>query len=209
MVETLQRRSALADAAGVAAPAPQAADEHGVVLEERRALLITDLRGPADDPAFLEAVAERIGARLPPTTNVATSAGSHTLLCLGPDRWWILSSPEAAPSFESNLKAALAGTVSAVTDLSHGWVMVRVRGPATRAVLAKLCSLDLHPRAFKPGRCAQTELRGLPIVLRALDEAAPAFDLFFQRSYARSIWDWLIDASAEFGCSPVPSSDEN
>jgi heterotetrameric sarcosine oxidase gamma subunit len=46
----------------------------------------------------------------------------------------------------------------AVTDVSGGRMAVRLAGADARGLFAKDCPLDLHPRAFKPGTCAQSVL---------------------------------------------------
>lgn len=67
-----------------------------------------------------------------------------------------------------------------------------------REALAKVCSLDLHPRRFGPGRCAQTLLARCGAILHQLDDA-PSYDLLPRRSYAEYLWMLLTDAIAEFG----------
>lgn len=195
MAENVQRRSALYNRYTVGTTGPQRAK--GVVFAERRPLTIINLQGSAGDAAFREAVQNGIGMDLPESTDTVASSGTHTVLWLGPDRWWLVSLPEMASALEGDLNTALNGQAIAVTDVSHGWTAVRIGGEAARDLLAKLCSLDLHPRSFKPGSCVQTELRGFYVVLHAVDET-PRFDLFLPRSYAVSMWEWLVDAAAEF-----------
>ena len=96
------------------------------------------------------------------------------------------------------LRTALGDQSGAATDISHGWSVIRIGGNASRELLAKLCSLDLHPRSFPPGCCVQTELRGLYVILHGVD--TDHFDLWVMRSYANSVWDWLRDGAAEFDC---------
>jgi sarcosine oxidase subunit gamma len=74
---------------------------------------------------------------------------------------------------------------------------MRVSGPRARELLAKGCSLDLHPRAWEPGRCAQTSIARVSVLLHALDPEG--FDLYCARSYAGSVWHWLTEAAAEYG----------
>lgn len=196
MAETVQRRAALHNRYTVGTTGPQRAK--GVIFAERRPLTIINLQGTAEDAAFRDAVQKQIGMELPGSTDTVASSGTHTIFWLGPDRWWlVLSSPEADSTLEDDLKTALNEQVAAVTDVSHGWTAVRIGGEAARDLLAKLCSLDLHPRGFKPGSCVQTELRGFYVVLHAVDES-PRFDLFLPRSYVVSMWEWLVDAAAEF-----------
>ena len=68
--------------------------------------------------------------------------------------------------------------------------MFELAGPEARAVLAQGVSLDLHPRVFEPGRCAQTVLARVPILLHQIDPT-PRFRLFVRASFAPYIAEWL------------------
>ena len=67
-----------------------------------------------------------------------------------------------------------------------------------RELLAKGCPLDLHPRAFDVGQCAQSHLAKAPILIRQLDRE-PSFEIVVRRSFADYFWLWLEDAAAEYG----------
>jgi sarcosine oxidase subunit gamma len=84
-----------------------------------------------------------------------------------------------------------------VTDLSAARAVIEITGPRARELLEKGCSIDLHPRAFAPGNCAQTLFARLPVIIDQI-AAAPAYRLFVRRSAARWLCDWLIDAAEEF-----------
>jgi len=64
-------------------------------------------------------------------------------------------------------------------------------------LLDKGCSLDLHPRIFPVGSCAQTALAHVGVLLHRRDIAT--FELYCARSYAQHLWHWLTEAAAEFG----------
>ena len=53
-------------------------------------------------------------------------------------------------------------------------------GRARATVLAKGCRLDLHPRAFTPGMCAQTVIAQIGVLLHQCDEV-PTYDLYVLR----------------------------
>ena len=67
-------------------------------------------------------------------------------------------------------------------------------------MLAKGCALDLHPRAFVPGRCAQTLLARAQVILEQLDDE-PAYRLLVRGSFAGYVATWLLDAMEEFRSS--------
>ncbi|MGE5268895.1 MAG: sarcosine oxidase subunit gamma, partial [Thiohalocapsa sp.] len=93
------------------------------------------------------------------------------------------------------------GRPAMVTDLSACRVVIEIAGPQARRLLAKGCGLDLHPRAFAPGHCAQTLFAQLPVILDQLT-VLPLYRLFVRRSAARWLALWLIDAAEEFRFAP-------
>lgn len=116
---------------------------------------------------------------------------------VGPGRW-LLVAPRS-----QDLPARLAGRippdVAAITDLSHARAVVRVSGPDTRRMLAKMCPLDLDASVFTAGRCALTVLGQAGVLLAAVSDEV--IDVFLSRSYAVSAWESLTDAAAEYGYS--------
>ena len=77
------------------------------------------------------------------------------------------------------------------------------RGPRpgaghARAVLAKGCSIDVHPRSFGPGAGAQTTLGLAGVVLLSLGSTGDEFAVLVRTSFATYLTDWLTDASLEF-----------
>jgi sarcosine oxidase subunit gamma len=136
--------------------------------------------------------AELAGLPLPLAPNRVAVIGSVRVLWLGPDEWLVAAAGET-PDLLPRLTRAVAsrGTVS---DLSSSRIVVAIGGGAARDLLAAGCSLDLHPRSFAPGQCAQTLLARVPVILDQLD-AAPRYRVLVRRSYARWLVDWLIDAA--------------
>ncbi len=134
---------------------------------------MVDLRGDPGDAAFAAAVAGVTGTAPPGTPNTVAAGGVASLLWLGPDQWLAVGS---GADLASRLESALAGFHHSVCDVSSGRQVLELAGPEARAVLAKGMSLDLHPRAFKSGGCAQTALARVPVVLQQLDDdpALPA-----------------------------------
>jgi len=65
---------------------------------------------------------------------------------------------------------------------------------AARGVLAQGCPLDLHPRAFRAGACAQSLLAGIDVLLHQRDDA-PSYDLQVRWSHAAYLWAWLAAAA--------------
>jgi len=190
-----ERRSALADAAPPRVPEGGAVS---VVLGERRGLAIAHFAavGKARVPRALR---ERLGVAVPAAPGHAAEGEGRTVLWQGPGRWWLVSARDEPGALLEQLRRALPERDFAVTDQSHGWACLRVAGPAARELLAQGCPLDLSTPAFAPGCCANSELRGVSIVLHAADDA-PTFHLYAQRSLVASVWEWFADGAIPLGC---------
>ena len=197
MVEPYLRRSPLAHLglAARAAGAPAGAD---VVLSERPHRCQIDLRGDAGDPAFAQAVAEAAGLTLPIEPNTVAEAGGLAALWLGPDEWLIVGPPGREAELAPRLRAALGQVHAAVTDVSEARTAIAVAGPRARDLLAKGMPLDLHPRVFGPGACAQTGLAKANVILRRTDDR-PTFEIYLPNSFADHLWTWLEAAAEEYG----------
>jgi sarcosine oxidase subunit gamma len=126
------------------------------------------VRGSPDE------IERALGIR-PPAPNTVAAGDGFRVLWLGPDEFLVVGA------------AALAGL--RVVDVSHNREIIHV---ARRDVLAKGCGLDLDPRAFPPGRCAQTLLARTQVILEAADEHML---VYVRPSYADYLEAWLADAA--------------
>jgi heterotetrameric sarcosine oxidase gamma subunit len=124
---------------------------------------------------------------------VRRSAGV-ALYRTAPDAYWVVVSD---PKVISQLQAAVPASAGTVTSLSHSRVRLVVDGPAARAVLAAGISVDLHPRSFAVGAFAQAGLHHTGVLLERC--AADRYELYVLRTFALSIWEWLLDAALPFG----------
>jgi sarcosine oxidase subunit gamma len=194
VVEPFRRRGALA-ALALDAHAARSAPPGTLTLCERPARGQLALRGDAADGALAAAVREVLGVELPLEPNTVGRGDDASVLWLGPDEWLAVMPEGHEVRALQALDSALAGTHALVSDVSHARAVVELSGTDARTVLAKGCSLDLHPRAFGPDRCAQSALARAHVLLHQLDET-PAFDLYVHRSFMEYAWDWLVDAGS-------------
>lgn len=141
------------------------------------------LRIAGPPPGALTAL---LGATLPdqPTT---AKGQCPRLLWLAPGEWAILSPCEDV-DLAGRIEAACAGTLVHVADLMRGWTGFALTGQGARDLIAKGCSLDLHPRAFADDRCARTLLGQVPVVI---ERSVDAFRLYLDRSLAGHMRRWL------------------
>lgn len=202
MPDASTRLSALAHLGLAAHAVPQRAPAHGIALSEGGPLALANLRLDPADAAAVAAAGRALGLELPEMGRSA-AAGATVALRLGPDEWWIERAADAQ-ALEDVLRAALGGAHAAVTQIGEGWARILVEGPAARALLAKACPLDFHPRAFAAGEVKQSLLAKADCVYRLADETVdPRFELTVRRSFADYAWRWLHDAAREYGVSVV------
>jgi heterotetrameric sarcosine oxidase gamma subunit len=169
----------------------------GIRLIERAGVAIWQVAAwrATDVPAICSGLRKSLRVILPEQPNGAAGA-RPTAIWIAPRRLWLVAARQDAISL-TGLPDLLAGR-AAVTDLSHGRVVLRLSGPEARTALAKLCRIDLHPKALAAGRTAQTPLGQVSVLIHCVDEA-PTFDLYLPRSLAQSATEMVVDAAAEFG----------
>ncbi|GAB2752379.1 sarcosine oxidase subunit gamma [Salinifilum aidingensis] len=169
----------------------------GVRLAEEPFLAQVDLR---TDPsgAARGRVERELGTPLPHRTpDRVTGDRRHAALRLGPDEWLLVAPDGQAGRVTAAVREALGGSSGTVVDVSAQRTTLRLSGARSRDVLEKLCSTDLHPRAFGPGQCAQVLVGRAQVVLwQVADE--PAYRIMVRCSFAEYLADLLVDAMAEF-----------
>ncbi|MEU4540728.1 sarcosine oxidase subunit gamma family protein [Streptosporangium sp. NPDC023825] len=132
------------------------------------------------------------GTGAPPS---GTAADDTRVLWLGPDEWLVVG-PAGGTGLEARLRAAAGTGHAAVTDVSAQRTVLLVTGPRARDLLSHGCALDLHPRAFGPGRCAQTMLARAQVVIAAREDGG--FHILVRSSFADYLVAWLLDAAGEY-----------
>ncbi|WEH13734.1 sarcosine oxidase subunit gamma family protein [Streptomyces sp. VNUA24] len=193
---TARPRSPLSGAADRLAAATRASGG-AIRLAELPFLTQLDVRL---DPkgAAADAVGLALGLPLPLEPDTVVRAGELTALWLGPDEWLLVGPPGGARELENRIREAAGEEHVSVTDVSAQRTTVLVAGAGARDLLAHGCSLDLHPRAFGPGRCAQTTLGRTQVVLVAREEPGAGFWVLVRSSFAGYLADWLLDAATEY-----------
>lgn len=141
-----------------------------------------------------EALAGRLGIGAQPAR--ATTTDSFTALPLAPGVWLMVAGQGRDGAFVQTMADEVEG-LGYASEQSHGRVLIRLAGPGAREVLRKECRLDLRPDVLSPGYCGQTIMADVGVTLHYVDDQ-PTFDLILYPGYARSFWDWLQEAAAEF-----------
>ncbi len=187
----MYERSALASArAGV----PARWSGEGLAIEERprQGALALRLGGEMEQRLAFKLLELDMDAPI----GVAVQRSDRAALRLGPDEWLLLCERAEEGGLAAELQRVLAGHAGSVAPLGNGTVALEMAGPQVRAFLARGTSLDLHPRAFGPGRCAATAFGKIRVLLWQRD--AENFLLLVGRSFARSFWDWAIDVARQW-----------
>ena len=166
----------------------------GLVFGEMAHLGKLNLRGQND---LAEAVTVITGCSFPPKANRFQSAGDRHVVWLGPDEYLLLCEAGKEKELQDSLNSMIPSPNFAITDVSDSLCALSLRGPAVRAVLAKGCGLDLHPKKFTAGQSAQSLLALSTVTLMAV--AYDAFILICRTSFAPYVQRWLTDAALEYG----------
>jgi heterotetrameric sarcosine oxidase gamma subunit len=177
------------------------ADSAGVIVRERAddaLAIVTARRGMAAE------LAKRVNAMgiVLPSGPRREAQGSLAFLGIGPGRWLATLDHGAntSRSCDASVKSLahdLAGAAS-VVDQTDGYAVLQIGGAKARATLAKGVAIDLHPRAFRAGDVAVTQIAHVGVTLWQLDDQ-PTYAISVFRSFSGSFWHWLSVSAEEFG----------
>lgn len=172
----------------------------GVEVVERRGLAIAQIAAwPDTTAAVADVIAKAMGIAPPAVPARGVSKDVVDILDAGPHRWWVVTPDDADPTA---LLAAALGDHAAVTAQGHGRTALRLAGPRVRDLLAKGSTIDFHPSVFAAGTCVQTVLAHLSATLYCRDDGSTV-DLYVLRSFGEHLYEWLMEAAAEYGCRVI------
>lgn len=156
-----------------------------------------NVRGRAADAGFVQSVEQVLGQALPVKPNTV-SLDQHEVFWLGPDEWLVATPSGVAAELAGRLKHASTGIHASVNDISGGQIALMLQGPKCRDLLARGCTLDLHPGVFAVGDCAQSGLAKANVVLALVDDK-PTFMVVVRRSFSDYLYRWLAHAGSDDG----------
>ena len=125
---------------------------------------------------------------LPLAPNTWQRSPTNEALWLGPDEWLLVGWPGSERDMVAELGAALAGEPHSAVDVSANRVAIDLTSADARDRLSRGCGLDLHPREWRDGMCAQTLLARVPVILQ---QRPDAIRIFVRPSFAGYLLDWL------------------
>ena len=113
---------------------------------------------------------------------VRNMPGQGLLLWLRPEQWLLLGG------------RPVTGGEVAVLEAGARFVEFGLAGARAADLLAAGCSIDFRERAFAPGRCAQSRIEQVPVILYR--EALDRFTVIVERPLARYLGRWLGHSAA-------------
>jgi len=122
----------------------------------------------------------------------------------GPGEWLVLAPPGAAAAVTDWLATVAADAAGdefvSTTDLTHGRALVRVTGPETADLLARLCGADLHDDMAPDGAALRSAVAGVATDIIRDDRAAvPSYLLHCERSSGQYLFGALVSAGESLG----------
>ena len=176
----------------------------GLILQELTQFALASVIARKGQAAQVVDAAQRTYGVAAPSTPTIAASNDLTFVWSGPNHWLALG-PQSAEAIEVRLEAVF-GTQASVFDQSGSRVLLELRGPRVRDVLAKGVSIDLHPRSFRTGDVAVTTASHLAVHLWMVADE-PVYRLLVVRTWFDSLWSWLAASAAEYGCevmAPTP-----
>jgi sarcosine oxidase subunit gamma len=175
-----------------------------VELREVPFLTMVDVR--VDPPTEAGMRISAVTGGLPPKSGDVRGTGDTAVLWLGPGEFLVVAPAESHESLGGDLPGALVEALGdgagQVVDLSANRTTFEFSGPRSRTMLARGCSLDLHPSVFKAGMALSTEIGGIPAIL--WKTADQTYRIFPRASFAEFLGHWLLDAMREYASTEVP-----
>src|SRR5438094_2141692 len=135
------------------------------------------------------------GLDLPLVPNTwAVGPNGWEWLSLGPDEWLAVSSDGNSRALIAELERALDGRHRSIVDVGAGRAVIDLGGGGRFELLSHGCGIDLHPRSWTAGMCAQTLLARVPVILQ---ERGDATRVFVRPSFAEWLRTWIGDRVAD------------
>jgi methylglutamate dehydrogenase subunit D len=147
-------------------------ETEGLALKEAPGFELTQLAGE-------ERILTRALGDLP-QFGAATGTKDQMVFRIGPAQVWVLGE--------------LPRTIGLhVTPLSSSRTRIAVEGEKARSLLEACTAVDFAAATFKSGHYAMTGIHHTPVLIHC--RRANQFHIYAMRSFALSVWEWLVDAA--------------
>ena len=121
---------------------------------------------------------------------------STAISCLGPDEWYILTTPNFDPDIVVWLEKMASKILTSVTDISHRNIAFLLEGKGATSLLNAGCPLDLSISAFPVGKSTRSVFENSPILI--MRTAEDVFHVECWRSFAPYLWTFFETIAAEY-----------
>jgi sarcosine oxidase subunit gamma len=169
-----------------------------ITLTEMPMATAWNVQGDASHADFTDQVARLFSIALPIVPNTTARSGTATAFWLGPRSWLLIAhKPDSPLTDYIDKRDELNRAGGALFDVSASRVAYRIAGEQATSVLASGCPLDLHPRSFRAGDCAQSVFGRVNALLYKSDDA-PTFIIMVARSFGQDVSQALCQTAAQY-----------
>ena len=151
---------------------------------------VINLRGDPNEKAFVDGSRKALPLSLPLAANSCLQQGETEAWWVGPNEWLLLVAAGREQALIEAFEKECAGLHFAVTEITGGYGCFDLEGPGAIDFLARGVPLDLDPRSFAPGQCAQTLMGQIGIALRPLEGGG--LRLLVRSSFAEALFEWML-----------------
>ncbi|WP_435086625.1 sarcosine oxidase [Candidatus Pelagibacter bacterium nBUS_33] len=129
--------------------------------------------------------------------NVANNNNTR-ILWNGPKNWLLVSTKK---DLLKNISQNLNETDFAVTDLSHSKAIIEMEGQDAKEVLKKGCPFNFN--TLEKNNSINSTYNGITFTVDMLEDNPDRVRLFALRSFGKSLYHSITDASLEFGFKSI------
>jgi len=173
-----------------------ASDGASIRIEDRGPVGQVTLRGDLGSEALRAAVTAGVGIDVPGPLR-AVFDGARGAVWMSPDELLLFTAYDQADALAAELGAALAGKHHMAVNVSDARAVITLAGAGVAEVLAKGAPVDLSEAAFPAGTARRTHIGGVAVGFWR--KAEHEWEIVCLRSFARYLFDWLVESSGEGG----------
>jgi heterotetrameric sarcosine oxidase gamma subunit len=182
---------------------PPTTIEHGWKVSARRSaadLKITDCTPLAKVLVLASTEGELARTLGVPFGRAARDAHGTLVIGSGPGEWLLLAAPGTSASVTLRVEEVKDEGFVSVFDATHARALVRITGPSTPELLAKVCAIDFADGVTPYGAAFRSSVAKLVTdVVRDDRDGEISYLLHCEWSSGQYLFDALIDAGDEFG----------
>ncbi len=173
-----------------------ASDGATIRIEDRGPVGQVTLRADLGSEALRAAVKAGVGVGVPGPLRAAFD-GDRGAVWMSPDELLLFTAYDQADALAAELGAALAGEHHMAVNVSDARAVITLAGAGVAEVLAKGAPVDLTDAAFPAGTARRTHISGVAVGFWR--KTGHEWEIVCFRSFARYLFDWLVESSAEGG----------